>query len=354
MAITATGCSDDSTGSEPASNSTTDGQDAGDTVMDTAADTRMPDTTMPDTQEPDTEEPDTDLPDTEAPDTEEPDTTPPDRDMDGVPDDEDRFPDDPNESEDSDNDGVGNNADLFPFDPTETTDMDMDGVGDNRDPFPNDPNESADRDMDGIGDNADDDDDNDGLTDDEETSYGEDCVLSNPLVGDSDDDGTLDPEDIYPLDPFPEFLLRANDIGSIDLFLSNRDGTFGEAIAIGEPIDHEGRPLNYQGFAIGDFDGNGRMDFIAHSERLVEGELERNFYFFIRDEKEDEFYQVFIGVTDRYITGIVTDADGDYGYDVIVPGMVRGSNNYLATGQFTAYYIRGSVSGFAGNVVENG
>ncbi|MBH24389.1 MAG: hypothetical protein CMH57_08060 [Myxococcales bacterium] len=342
-AFVMTGCTDDAPdgGGAATSNNTSGAEDTGaaDTgsVDTSAADTEAPDTATADT-EADSAEADT----TEAMDTAEPDTTPPDRDMDGVPDEDDDFPDDPEESRDSDMDGVGDNADAFPFDPLDTVDSDMDGVGDNRDAFPNDPTETMDRDGDGVGDNADEDDDNDGLSDEEESIPGEDCVLSNPLIDDSDDDGTIDPEDIYPLDPFPEFLLRSNDAGSIDLFLSNRDGTFREAVQIGDPIAHEGRALNYRGFAIGDFDGNGRMDFIAHSEPLVEGQPERNFYFFVRDEKEDEFYQVFIGVTDQLITGIVTDADGDYGYDVVASRLTRGANNYLSQGRFVAYLGRGS------------
>lgn len=62
-----------------------------------------------------------------------------DRDRDGVPDDEDAFPDDPSESSDRDNDGVGDNSDVFPDDPTESKDSDGDGLGDNSDPYPNDP-----------------------------------------------------------------------------------------------------------------------------------------------------------------------------------------------------------------------
>jgi len=52
---------------------------------------------------------------------------PPDSDGDGVPDDEDAFPNDPNESVDTDGDGIGNNADP---------DDDNDGIPDNSDPFP--------------------------------------------------------------------------------------------------------------------------------------------------------------------------------------------------------------------------
>ena len=57
-----------------------------------------------------------------------------DTDRDGIPDEADAYPDDPNESQDSDGDGVGDNADVFPFDASETSDFDADGLGDNADP----------------------------------------------------------------------------------------------------------------------------------------------------------------------------------------------------------------------------
>jgi hypothetical protein len=66
---------------------------------------------------------------------------------------------------DIDNDGVPDDADDFPTDPDETTDTDGDGVGDNSDVFPSDPNEWLDSDADDVGDNADTDDDNDGIPD---------------------------------------------------------------------------------------------------------------------------------------------------------------------------------------------
>jgi hypothetical protein len=142
----------------------------------------------------------------------------PDDDNDGVPDEADAFPFDPNEWADSDGDGVGDNADAFPNDPTETTDSDGDGVGDNGDAFPNDPAETADSDgdgvgnnadafpnaptettdsdADGIGNNADLDDDNDGLSDAEEQLLG-----TDPLNPDTDGDGVGDASDAFPLDP---------------------------------------------------------------------------------------------------------------------------------------------------------
>ena len=124
-----------------------------------------------------------------------------DSDNDGVNNDLDVFPDDPNEQYDNDSDGIGNNADpdddndgvlddddAFPFDDSESIDTDNDGVGnntdtdddgdnvsDNVDAFPLDSTESVDTDSDGIGNNADNDDDGDGILDEND---------QNPLVAD--------------------------------------------------------------------------------------------------------------------------------------------------------------------------
>ena len=78
-----------------------------------------------------------------------------DSDGDGVGDNEDAFPNDENETHDDDSDGVGNNSDAFPQDGNETNDDDGDGVGNNTDAFPQDANETIDTDGDGVGDNAD-------------------------------------------------------------------------------------------------------------------------------------------------------------------------------------------------------
>ena len=78
-----------------------------------------------------------------------------DSDGDGVFNENDEFPNDPNESIDSDSDGVGDNGDAFPNDDAETMDSDDDGVGDNADAFPNDDTETLDSDGDTVGDNAD-------------------------------------------------------------------------------------------------------------------------------------------------------------------------------------------------------
>ena len=49
-------------------------------------------------------------------------------------------------------------------------------------------------------------------------------------------DGILDPVDPYPFDPWPEFMVREGAEGRIELFLSNRDGTFEATTLIGNPV----------------------------------------------------------------------------------------------------------------------
>jgi hypothetical protein len=72
-----------------------------------------------------------------------------------------------------------------------TPDSDNDGVDDNADAFPNDPNETIDTDSDGIGNNADTDDDNDGVSDAQESIDG-----TNPLIADTDGDGYSDLDEV--------------------------------------------------------------------------------------------------------------------------------------------------------------
>ena len=91
-----------------------------------------------------------------------------DKDLDGMPNDKDDFPSNPDEWKDSDNDGIGDNSDI---------DDDGDGYNDTEDLFPKDPNEHADRDLDGIGNNEDLDDDNDGYSDSEDVDPLNDLAL---------------------------------------------------------------------------------------------------------------------------------------------------------------------------------
>jgi hypothetical protein len=89
----------------------------------------------------------------------------------------------------TDSDGDGQCDSMDP-------DKDGDGVINDDDDFPDDPEEHVDSDGDGIGDNADADDDGDGLTDLAEIAAG-----TDPLKRDTDGDGWADGFDDFPLNP---------------------------------------------------------------------------------------------------------------------------------------------------------
>ena len=92
---------------------------------------------------------------------------------------QDAFPNDPNEWSDNDRDGIGDNADL---------DDDNDGYNDDIDVFPNNPTEWLDSDGDGIGNNADPDDDNDGFSDFDESLLETDPFDPSSFPSDLDSD----------------------------------------------------------------------------------------------------------------------------------------------------------------------
>jgi hypothetical protein len=167
-----------------------------------------------------------------------------DSDGDGVGDNGDSFPNDPNETEDTDGDGVGDNGDVFPEDPTESEDSDGDGVGDNGDAFPNDPNETEDTDGDGVGNNTDLDDDGDGVSDADENVGG-----TDPLNPDSDGDGVGDATDVFPLDPSESTDTDGDGVGD------NGDAFPDDS---GESVDTDGDGIGNN--ADPDDDGDGLLD----------------------------------------------------------------------------------------------
>jgi len=149
-----------------------------------------------------------------------------DDDGDGVPDENDAFPMDNAEWDDTDSDGIGNNFDddddgdgwfdiyepncgtdpldgtsiPLDFDEDWTCDLvddddDNDGVKDVDDPFPKNPDESIDTDSDGIGNNADNDDDGDGWNDNSELLCFTSPTSSNSIPDDLDGDKTCDQND---------------------------------------------------------------------------------------------------------------------------------------------------------------
>ena len=75
------------------------------------------------------------------------------------------------------------------FSESNVVDTDGDGVADDQDAFPNDPNEWLDTDGDGIGNNADTDDDDDGMPDDWEILYGFNPLDAADAAEDADGDG---------------------------------------------------------------------------------------------------------------------------------------------------------------------
>lgn len=121
-----------------------------------------------------------------------------DDDGDLVPNEEDAFPDDPSEFQDTDGDGLGDNVDP---------DADGDGTPNSEDAFPLDPALRADSDGDGFADALDPDDDNDGLLDAVELERG-----TDPLSADSDSDGVPDLIDACPTVAFVA-VVGGQDIG---------------------------------------------------------------------------------------------------------------------------------------------
>lgn len=87
-------------------------------------------------------------------------------------------------------DESGDSNEVSVTTPASVSDTDGDGVNDNTDAFPSDPDEWLDTDSDGIGNNADSDDDNDGMPDAWETQYGLD-PLTDDATQDLDGDGIL-------------------------------------------------------------------------------------------------------------------------------------------------------------------
>lgn len=94
---------------------------------------------------------------------------------------------------DDDNDGLSDEDEIIAGTDPLLIDTDNDGVNDDSDIFPLDPTEWSNNDGDNLGDNADPDDDNDGLTDEEEYLLG-----TDPFNHDTDRDGVKDSIDVFP------------------------------------------------------------------------------------------------------------------------------------------------------------
>ena len=312
-----------------------------------------------------------------------------DLDGDGVPDDEDACPEDPsqwtdtdgdghcdetddacpnNSSEwiDSDGDGYCDGNDACPNDPIQWTDIDGDGYCDETDDAcPDDPSQWIDSDGDGYCDDDDDcpdnssgyldtngdglcdendDFDGDGVPDGEEGRYGSDCAISDPFIADTDDDGILDGDDPFPRDPWPEYILFQNDNGTIDLLLSNRDGTFQDIIEIGTPYGGTTNSnYRYIRFIISDFDNNGQMDFIAAADAdTSDSTNELDIWWFWR-EKADTFQQRYLGTHPSAPFGTVADFNNDEEIDLMGYKSTKLRNNYIGSVLMTNYENQGNI-----------
>ncbi len=238
---------------------------------------------------------------------------------------------------DSDGDEVCNEDDPCPFDAFQSTDADQDGVCDELDDdCPTDPGGYVDSNGDGACDGSDDS-DGDGIIDAEESAYGSDCMMSNPNLADTDGDGVADPADPFPRDPWPEYILYRNDLGTIDVMLSQRNGVFDAAVEIGDPYGGTGSSAyRYRSFVISDFDNDGKTDFLAVGD--AEPSNPNNLldiWWFYRHGHETGFQQRLLGQHDRNPLRIVGDMDNDWVVDLVALELDR--PNYIAGGKLTTY-----------------
>lgn len=291
---------------------------------------------------------------------------PKDTDGDGVPDDQDACPNDASQWSDVDGDGICDEVDDHcpgdanqwsdsdgdghcdevddhcPGDASQWSDADGDGHCDEvDDDCPSDPNGWDDTNGDGLC-NGEDDSDGDGISNGEEEIYGADCAISNPLVADTDGDGIGDNHDPYPRDPFPEYILHRNDAGTIDLSLSNRDGTFQPVVEIGAPYGcapdaphncPENTSYRYLSFVITDFDNNGRTDFLAiGSANPSDPATPRDLWWFSRTGtvltgSPSGFDQRLVdSQVDRGIFGVAADLNNDERIDLVAMEYTKTSN----------------------------
>jgi hypothetical protein len=136
---------------------------------------------------------------------------------------------------------------------------------------------------------------------------------------DSDGDGVSDPDDPFPRDPFPEYMVTRNEAGTIDVQLSNRDGTFGDVTQIGDTYGGTGdAAYRYVRFVVSDFNGDGQTDFIAIGDATPDDSSDAyDLWWFWRAAHSTGFSQRLLGTHDRNPIRGTGDLDNDHLVDLI-------------------------------------
>ncbi len=225
-----------------------------------------------------------------------------------------------------------------------------DDDADDDDSAVDDDDSAADDDDAGDDDGVDDDDtsdpdadlDGDGIPNGEELIYGEDCAISDPTLADTDEDGVGDNEDPYPRDPHPEYVLHRNDLGTIHLTLSNRDGTFVETVSTGDPFGGTTNDAyRYTGFVVADFDNTGTTDFLAVGDPDPAGEGPLDLWWFGRQADPYTFSQRLItSELEGKMWGGASDLDGDQDMDLF---MLETNGGFIDQAVFYSFLNTGLV-----------
>jgi len=188
---------------------------------------------------------------------------------------------------DDDNDGVPDGSDAFPLDPTESVDTDNDGVGNNGDNCPSISNlDQLNTDGQPDGGNAcDNDDDNDGMPDTWEITYGLDPLVDD-ASGDADNDtftnlqeyqASTNPADAgsYPSGAPAAVSTDMDQDGDSDVFWRRPDTGQSQVWVMQSGVRSALNDLSYSSTGLsvaglGDFNGDGDADVLLHN--LTTGE----------------------------------------------------------------------------------
>ena len=153
------------------------------------------------------------------------------------------------------------------------------------------------------------DDDQDGLSNEEELVLGMDCAITDPANDDTDGDGLPDGVDALPLDPHPAFVARPGASGGLTLKTSP-DGVGFETQEVGEGLF--GAAGNLPAFftmATADFRGTGKLEILVQEEAAV-GSTAGKVWLLSRPSVGPDFVALDLGAAQIY-RGFAADVNGD-------------------------------------------